>query len=77
MSVKTGLNKAHKLLGKVNLAKQLGISYQAIDRWYLQNRMPATEYNGRTQYSKKIQELTEGAVTIEDLCGFVPPPQAD
>ena len=76
MSTKTALKKAFKMIGKVKLAEHLGISYQAMDRWLLRNEMPATEFSGKTKYSKKIQEVTNGQVTIEDLCGFVPPPQA-
>ena len=77
MSTKTSLKKAIKIVGsKSGLAKELGISYQSMDRWMLQNAMPATDYNGKTMYSKKIQSLTDGQVKIEDLCGFVPPPQA-
>ena len=77
MSTRTALNKAYKVMGgKIALARKVGISYQAIDRWNDYNRMPCTEYNGETKYAKKIQEVTGGKVTIKELCGFVPPPQS-
>lgn len=78
MSVKTGLNKAYKLLGgKKNLAGKLGIKYQTVNRWHDQNKMPCSDFNGKTMYSKHIQELTNGKVTIKELCGHVPYPQAE
>lgn len=76
MSTKTALKKAIRLMGKVTLARELGISYQCMNRWTDYSEMPCTEYNGKTMYSKRIQELTGGAVTIADLCGHVPVPQA-
>lgn len=75
MSVKTSLNKVYNILGKQGLAKELGIAYQSVKRWHDQNEMPCTEYNGKSCYSYKIQKLTDGKVTIEDLLGFVPHPQ--
>lgn len=77
MSTKTALKKVFKIISKSHLAKELGISYQSINRWYDYSEMPCTEFNGKTMYSKKIQELTDGKVTIEDLCGHVPFPQAE
>lgn len=77
LKVTESLDKVYSILGgKGALAKVLGISYQSIDKWHDKNEMPCTEYNGKTDYSRQIQELTDGEVTIKDLCGFVPPPQA-
>jgi len=76
MSVKTGLNKAYKIIKKTKLAKLIGISYQSMDRWHDNNEMPCSEFNGKTDYSRQIQDLTDGKVTIEELCGFVPQPQS-
>jgi len=75
MSVRTCLKKLYKTYSKAGLSKELGVSYQAIDKWYKKNEMPCSEYNGKTMYSKTIQKLTNGDITIKDLCGFVPPPQ--
>jgi len=77
MSVRAGLDKAFKIMSKSALADELGISYQSMNRWYDYNEMPCTEYNGKTMYSKQIEKLTDGKVTIKELCGFVPFPQTD
>jgi len=77
MSVRSGLDKAYKEFGKVELANELGISYQAMNRWYDYNQMPCTEFNGETDYAKQIQALTKNEVTIEELCGFIPHPQSE
>ena len=72
MSTKTALNKAIRLVGLIDLAKGLGISYQSISRWQLINRMPDTEYSCRTNHAIKIEKLTGGEVTVSDLLGHVP-----
>ena len=75
-SVKKAMAKAIKIAGgKVKMAAYLGISYQSINGWSTSGKMPCTEFNGETFYSLKIQELTEGEVTVVDLLGFVPHPQ--
>ena len=61
--------------GKSKLAAHLGISYQSMDGWSIGNELPATDFNGKTFYAMKIQEITDGKVTIVDLLGFVPHPQ--
>ena len=76
MSVRTSLNMAFKLIGKVKLAGMLGVSYQGMGRWVEKGEMPCTEYNGKTFYSSHIERLTGGKVTVTDLLGFIPPPQA-
>lgn len=76
MSVQSGLDKAYEIFSKTELAGHLGISYQAMNRWYDYDVMPCTDFNGETMYAKQIQELTEGKVTIEELCGFIPHPQS-
>ena len=76
MSTRTALTQAYNLVGKRHLANGLGIKYQSMNNWYNQDRMPRTEFSGETMYSKKIQELTDGKVSIKDLLGFVPQPQA-
>jgi hypothetical protein len=73
--VKKSLEKAFKIVGKSKLSQGLGVAYQSTDRWLLKNCMPATEFNGQTMYSKKIEAMTDGAVTITDLLGWVPLPQ--
>ena len=65
------------MIGKIQLSRDLGVSYQSMNRWVEQNEMPCTEYNGKTFYSRHIQHLTKGKVTVTDLLGWVPPPQAE
>lgn len=77
VQVTKSLHKAFKIVGKAKLAKGMGIAYQSVDRWLLKNEMPATEFNGKTMYAKKIEAMTDGAVTITDLLGWVPMPQTD
>ncbi len=72
MGTKQAIKKAIKLVGKKGLSEHLGISYQAVDCWAENNRMPDTEYSGRTSYSVLIEDLTEGAVDIKSLLGYVP-----
>ncbi len=77
MSARSGLKKAYKAMGgKVALARDVGVSYQVMDRWFESNNLPCTEYNGKTKYAKKIEELTKGEVTITELLGFIPQPQS-
>jgi DNA-binding transcriptional regulator YdaS (Cro superfamily) len=72
MSTRTAINKAVKICGKRGLARDLGLAYQSVNRWAEQNRMPDSEYSGRTKHSLKIEEVTEGEVTVEMLLGWRP-----
>lgn len=75
-NVRAVMKKACKIAGgKAALAQHLGVAYQSMDGWGVKNEMPATEFNGKTFYSLRIQELTAGQVTITDLLGFIPHPQ--
>jgi len=77
MGARTSMKKAIKMIGKIKLSRILGVSYQSMNRWVEQNELPCTEYNGKTFYSRQIEHITKGKVTITDLLGFIPPPQAD
>jgi hypothetical protein len=72
MSTKTALKKALEILGPVNMAEGLGVSYQAIYGWRDRNRMPDTEYSGRTEHAMGIEAMTNGQVTVEMLLGHMP-----
>jgi len=71
------MKTAIKIVGKIKLSKALGVSYQSMNRWVEKNELPCTEYNGKTFYSRHIEHVTGGKVTITDLLGFIPPPQAE
>jgi len=74
MGTKAALKKTYKLIIKSRLAKQIGVHYQSIDRWLAEDAMPCSEYNGKTDYSRQIEEITQGQVTVEDLLGGWRPP---
>ena len=59
MGTRAALKKAFNIVGKSKLANELGIKYQSMNRWSDQNEMPATEFNGKTKYSKKMPTLLE------------------
>lgn len=72
MSTRTAIAKAVKIFGKRGLAKEMGLAYQSVNRWSEQNRLPDSEYSGRTKHAVKIEALTKGKVTVEDLLGYRP-----
>ena len=51
------------------LAKHMGLSYQAVQKWQKAGRMPRTEWTGETQYSEQIEVVTGGQVTKATLLG--------
>lgn len=72
MSTKTALKKAVNMIGLTPMSHKLDVTYQAINGWIDRNRMPDTEYSGRTQYAVKIQKMTDGKVTVSKILGHVP-----
>lgn len=71
-NVKKAVDKAIKLVGLKQLAGELKISYQAMRGWQDKNRMPDTEFSGRTKHSLKIHKLTDGTVSVDMLLGHEP-----
>jgi len=62
------LSEAANCVGGVSrLAEALGVSYQAIRKWERAGRLPRTEWTGETAYAEKIEALTSGRVTREQL----------
>lgn len=61
------LTIAIELVGLGALAKQLGVSGQAIRKWEAAGRLPRTEWTGETSYSRAIERATKGAVKRKDL----------
>lgn len=61
------LSKAIELIGITDLAKGLGITYQAIRKWEAAGRLPRTEWTGETRYAEKIVELSGDRVSKEAL----------
>jgi hypothetical protein len=54
-------------VGLYKLAAELGVTYQAVLRWKKACRLPRTEWTGETNYAAKIEQLTDGRVTRDDL----------
>ena len=63
------LERAIKIVGKVALARKLGVAYQSVDKWIIRG-MPKSEWNGRTTYCKIIEEATDGEITRDMLMGL-------
>jgi hypothetical protein len=61
------ITKAVEIVGLHLLAKELGLTYQAILKWQAKSRMPRTEWTGETKYSEIIEKLTKGEVTKRAL----------
>ena len=74
--VRRSIKKAVKIIGLIELGRRLGITYQSISGWVDRDKIPDKEYCGKTLYSAAIEYHTDGEVTIEDILGFVPEPQA-
>ena len=64
------LAKAIELVGLTAMAKDLGLTHQAIRKWEAQGRLPRTEWSGDTDYAGRIARLVKsrgGAVKRADL----------
>jgi hypothetical protein len=61
------LEIAIERVGLGALAKELGVSGQAVRKWQRAGRMPRTEWTGETKYSELIQRLTMDVVTKDML----------
>jgi len=73
MSSSDPIANAARLVGLACLARELGLSHQAIRKWQRAGRMPRTEWTGETHYSQAIERLTFGAVTRDQLLAPWPP----
>jgi transcriptional regulator with XRE-family HTH domain len=65
------ISKAVEIVGLAELARRLGVTYQAIRKWEAKGRLPRTEWTGETNYSTLIEVATEGRVTRSALLGVV------
>lgn len=75
-SVRTTIKKAVKICGLRSLGISCGITYQTISGWMDRNKMPDREFSGKSLHSAMIEFETDGQVTIADILGFIPEPQA-
>ena len=60
------LEMAIKQCGIQRIAAALGVTYPAVHKWRRMG-MPRTEWTGETNYAKKIEALTDGAITAKNL----------
>jgi len=61
------LTKAKQIVGTTKLVKGLGVTLTTFYRWEKAGRLPRTEWTGESNYSSKIEELTEKQVTRDQL----------
>ena len=61
------LSRAIEVVGLQDLARGLGVTYQAIRKWEAAGRLPRTEWTGETNYIDRIVELSGGAVSRDEL----------
>lgn len=61
------LTKAIEVVGLSELARGLGVTYQAIRKWEAAGRLPRTEWTGETDYARRIVQMSGYAVSREDL----------
>lgn len=71
------LQKAIARLGLYKLARELGLTHQALRKWQRMGRLPRTEWTGETNYAERIVALCADDVTVEELKGVWPawPPE--
>ena len=67
MGMKNKITEAIEIVGLQPLAKELGLTYQAILKWQKSGQLPRTEWTGETNYSAVIERMTGGKVSKDDL----------
>lgn len=75
MKSRDALNSAVKLVGLRPLAASVGRTYQAVQQWVGNGRLPRTDYSGETDYAGVIAAACrdadpESKITREALLGL-------
>lgn len=66
--MKTNLiSKAIDLIGLRPLARECGVTPQAIYKWRDRGRVPRTDWTGETDYAVRIEKATKGQITRDQL----------
>jgi hypothetical protein len=60
--------------GVPKAADVCGVSVRAVYKWLDRNRLPRTEYTGETNYAKKLEAASNGAVSAKILLDFTKTP---
>jgi hypothetical protein len=63
----TELDKAIKLLGAYKIARICGVRGPSVYKWIANGRLPRTEWTGETNYSQKIADASNGAISRSAL----------
>jgi transcriptional regulator with XRE-family HTH domain len=61
------ISQAIQDVGLAELARRLGVTYQAIRKWERKGCLPRTEWTGETSYAATIETLTERRITRDAL----------
>ena len=69
MRKKHPITRAIEIAGLQGVAVACGVSYQAVRKWEKSGHLPRTEWTGETDYSEKIERITAGLVTRDQLLG--------
>ena len=61
------ISKAIEIVGLCKLAQLCGVKHQSIYRWEAKGCLPRTDWTGETDYARRIEDATKGAVTRDQL----------
>jgi len=61
------LKKAAQITSLAEIGKACGVTYQAVQKWIKNGKLPRTEWTGETKYAKIIERLTNKQVTAKQL----------
>jgi len=51
------------------VASKCGVTHQAVRKWE-KSGLPRSEWTGETQHAKRLAELSDGDLTVDDLLGW-------
>ncbi|KGA31147.1 transcriptional regulator [Pectobacterium odoriferum] len=61
------LDEPIKSVGIPEVARACGVSERAVYKWLKNGFLPKTEFFGKTQYAKKIEQISGGKFMANDL----------